>query len=166
MTVTAREYDDSVTGMRDGTVAAGGWELQHAGVIVPVVSLPAGAAWLRDLTPDDLGSMVADWRMLVLDEPDRDRPALVRLDLLFPDRRRLAVLWEVAEASDFGALSMMGLADAVVFRAHGAADLGVMVTDLGLGGLDDFAQLAFQSRSESLARALADYLHQRGQTPR
>ncbi|MDO8184689.1 hypothetical protein Q5424_04990 [Conexibacter sp. JD483] len=166
MTVTPLEYDSSVTGMRDNTVPAGASELQDTGAVVPVVGLPAEAAWVRDLTPGDLAAMVADWRMLVLDQPDPDRPALVRLDLLFPDRRRLAVLWEIRQSRDFGSLAVIELADAVVFRADGAADLGVMVTELGLGELDDFAQLAFQTRSNTLARVLRDYLEQRGRPPR
>lgn len=141
MIVSNEQYDTQLPSMRKHTLAPLRWEFAKTPgelFVTPISWLPVSAKWLLEIAPADLAAAQLDWQFLIPPHPDRERPALVRLDTLFPDQRRLAVLWTVASSDDYTGLSFAAVADKIVFTLRAGA---IAVEPLGLDDLDEFEQV-------------------------
>lgn len=160
MSVTIEDYDRTASVMRaDAIVATEHAVVMRGLLIIPVVLLPDRAAWLMRVPADELRALQPDWRFLTTADPTAERPALVRLDLWLPERRRLAIVWQASCAADFEALSYACLADRIVLRhlpeAHTARP-GLMLRHIGLRDMPGFREVAGRVRAMRVLEAFPD----------
>lgn len=144
MIVPITDYDRARAGMEDGTIRVIAWQfLRPLGELftLPIALLGDSARWVSDVAPEQLAAADLDWRFLAPPQPTIERPALVRLDILLPDRRRLAVLWDIVTSAAFTGLSFAALGDKLALTHHPKAKSGVVVANLGLGQLPGFEEI-------------------------
>ncbi|MDO8184690.1 hypothetical protein Q5424_04995 [Conexibacter sp. JD483] len=159
-TVSEERYDQQAPDLRAETLPALSWELVAASDIlaaVPVVRLAPQAEWIGEIAMLDAFYAIGDWRILIPAQLDLQRPALVRLDLTFPnDPRHLTVLWTVRAPEDFVVLGLIALIGVVGFKHAQDAHTGLTVKGLCLGEFDAYHELAALMRGPLLLSTLTD----------
>lgn len=158
--VSGGRWDEHASVLREDTLPALSWELvalDGTFAAVPLVRLAPDAEWVSEISRVDAFFAVGDWRFLIPARPDLQRPALVRLDLTFPnDPRRLAVLWTVRAPEDFVVLGVIAMIGLVGFRHDQHAPTGLTVRGLCLAEFEEYHELAALMRGPLLLSTLTD----------